>query len=44
MISAFAPDGIPEVEAGTDLVALVADAVGALEDGDLVVVSSKIVS
>ncbi|HEY8318309.1 MAG TPA: coenzyme F420-0:L-glutamate ligase [Amnibacterium sp.] len=44
MISAFAPDGIPEVEVGTDLVALVADAVGALEDGDLVVVSSKIVS
>jgi coenzyme F420-0:L-glutamate ligase len=44
MISAFAPDGIPEVEAGTDLVALVADAVGSLEDGDLVVVSSKIVS
>ena len=44
MISAFAPDGIPEVEAGSDLVALVADAVGALEDGDLVVVSSKIVS
>ncbi len=44
MISAFAPDGIPEVEVGTDLVALIADAVGALEDGDLVVVSSKIVS
>ncbi|MGN6742246.1 MAG: coenzyme F420-0:L-glutamate ligase [Amnibacterium sp.] len=44
MISAFAPDGIPEVGAGTDLVALVADAAGPLEDGDLVVVSSKIVS
>ena len=44
MISAFTPDGIPEVEVGTDLVALIADAVGALEDGDLVVVSSKIVS
>ncbi|HET6824527.1 MAG TPA: coenzyme F420-0:L-glutamate ligase, partial [Amnibacterium sp.] len=44
MISAFAPDGIPEVEPGTDIAALVADFVGALEDGDLVVVSSKIVS
>jgi coenzyme F420-0:L-glutamate ligase/coenzyme F420-1:gamma-L-glutamate ligase len=44
MISAFAPDGIPEVQPGTDLVALVADAVGPLTDGDLVVVSSKIVS
>jgi coenzyme F420-0:L-glutamate ligase/coenzyme F420-1:gamma-L-glutamate ligase len=44
MISAFAPDGIPEVEPGADLAALVADAVGELEDGDLVVVSSKIVS
>ena len=44
MISASAPDGIPEVQPGTDLVALVADAVGPLEDGDLVVVSSKIVS
>jgi coenzyme F420-0:L-glutamate ligase/coenzyme F420-1:gamma-L-glutamate ligase len=44
MISAFAPEGIPEVEAGADLAALVAAAVGDLEDGDLVVVSSKIVS
>lgn len=44
MISASAPGGIPEVQPGTDLVALVADALGSLEDGDLVVVSSKIVS
>jgi len=44
MISASAPDGIPEVTPGTDLVALVADAVGPLSDGDVVVVSSKIVS
>lgn len=44
MISVVAPDGIPEVEAGADLAALVAGAVGVLEDGDIVVVSSKVVS
>jgi coenzyme F420-0:L-glutamate ligase / coenzyme F420-1:gamma-L-glutamate ligase len=38
-------DGIGEVTAGTDLVALVADAAaGVLRDGDIVVVTSKIVS
>lgn len=37
--------GLPEVAAGDDLVALIADAAaGALVDGDIVVVTSKIVS
>jgi len=59
MSAAFAvtaPDGLPEVVAGDDLVALVAGAVGrpdsldfgsgptALADGDILVVTSKIVS
>lgn len=43
-VRCFAPDGIGEVAAGADLASLVADAVGGLEDGDVVVVSSKIVS
>ena len=38
-----APDGLPEVAAGTDLGALVAAAVE-LRDGDVVVVTSKVVS
>lgn len=43
----FPLEGIPEVEAGDDLVALLADAaglVGGLEDADVVVVAQKIVS
>lgn len=40
----WAPDGVPEVHAGDDLSAIVVAAVGALEAGDVVVVSSKIVS
>jgi coenzyme F420-0:L-glutamate ligase / coenzyme F420-1:gamma-L-glutamate ligase len=36
--------GLPEVAAGADLGALIADAVGDLRDGDIVVVTSKIVS
>jgi coenzyme F420-0:L-glutamate ligase/coenzyme F420-1:gamma-L-glutamate ligase len=36
--------GLPEVTAGADLGALIADAVGELRDGDIVVVTSKIVS
>ena len=43
----LALEGIPEVEEGDDLVALLADAAeraGGLEDGDVVVVAQKIVS
>jgi coenzyme F420-0:L-glutamate ligase/coenzyme F420-1:gamma-L-glutamate ligase len=43
----FALEGIPEVEEGDDLAALVADAAaraGGLEDGDVVVVAQKVVS
>ena len=48
-IEIFAPDGVPEVEAGADLASLVVaslarDASGPLRDGDIVVVTSKIVS
>lgn len=39
-----APDGIPEVASGDDLVALVLVAVPDLADGDIVVVASKVVS
>ncbi len=49
MISIFAPSGIGEVGPGTDLSALIvtavaADAAGPLRSGDIVVVTSKIVS
>ena len=49
MITIFAPDGIGEITAGDDLAAIVLDAVqadpqGPLPDGDIVVVTSKIVS
>jgi coenzyme F420-0:L-glutamate ligase / coenzyme F420-1:gamma-L-glutamate ligase len=41
----FAFDGIPEVRAGDDLAALLGDALeGSVEDGDILVVTSKIVS
>ncbi|GAA1700962.1 hypothetical protein GCM10009808_18400 [Microbacterium sediminicola] len=41
----WALDGIPEITAGADLVALIADAAGdTLVDGDVLVVTSKIVS
>jgi coenzyme F420-0:L-glutamate ligase/coenzyme F420-1:gamma-L-glutamate ligase len=40
----WAVEGIPEIAAGDDLPAIIADAVGALEDGDIVVVTSKVVS
>jgi hypothetical protein len=36
--------GLPEVEAGADLATLIADAEPDLADGDIVVVTSKIVS
>lgn len=42
-VEVHAPDGIGEVTEGTDLAALVADAMD-LRDGDVVVVTSKIVS
>ncbi|MET1052402.1 MAG: coenzyme F420-0:L-glutamate ligase [Mycetocola sp.] len=45
MLSIWAPDGIPEIEAGTDLTRVVADAVGTdLRDGDILLITSKIVS
>jgi coenzyme F420-0:L-glutamate ligase len=49
MISIFAPAGIGEVVAGTDLATLIlaaieADTLGPLRDGDIVVVTSKIIS
>ena len=43
-VRCWAPDGVPEVTPGTDLGALVVAAVEPLEAGDVVVVSSKIVS
>jgi coenzyme F420-0:L-glutamate ligase / coenzyme F420-1:gamma-L-glutamate ligase len=46
-LRAFALEGIPEVEAGDDLAALLAAAAeraGGLEDGDVVVVAQKVVS
>ena len=46
-LRAFALEGMPEVEAGDDLAALVAAAAeraGGLEDGDVVVVAQKVVS
>ena len=49
MITLFAPDGIGEVQPGDDLVALLGTAIdahpyGPLADGDIVVVTSKIIS
>jgi coenzyme F420-0:L-glutamate ligase/coenzyme F420-1:gamma-L-glutamate ligase len=45
MLSIWAPDGIGEIEAGNDLTAILADAVGTdLQDGDILLVTSKIVS
>ena len=45
MLQIWALEGIPEVTAGTDLVAVIAGAAGpTLQDGDIVVVTSKIVS
>jgi coenzyme F420-0:L-glutamate ligase/coenzyme F420-1:gamma-L-glutamate ligase len=45
VLQIWAIDGLPEVEEGDDLVALIAEAVGdTLRDGDILVVTSKIVS
>jgi coenzyme F420-0:L-glutamate ligase / coenzyme F420-1:gamma-L-glutamate ligase len=43
-VHALAPDGAPEVVAGDDLATLVLDLVDDLADGDVVVVTSKVVS
>lgn len=43
-VTVTAPDGLPEVRAGDDLAALVAPVVAPLVDGDIVVVTSKVVS
>jgi len=45
VLQVWALDGIPEISPGADLVALIADAAGStLRDGDILVVTSKIVS
>ena len=36
--------GLPEIMAGADLAAMIADAAGDLRDGDILVITSKIVS
>ena len=36
--------GLPEIQAGTDIAALICDAVDDLRDGDIVVITSKIIS
>lgn len=43
-LSAWAVGGIPEIVSGDDLPSLIAAAVGPLEEGDIVMVTSKIVS
>lgn len=45
MLSVWALEGIPEIGAGDDLAAIIADAAaGSLRDGDILVVTSKIAS
>jgi len=43
-LTIWAPDGLPEVTGGDDLVELLAGVLGDCRDGDVVVVTSKIVS
>ncbi|WP_407342276.1 coenzyme F420-0:L-glutamate ligase [Pengzhenrongella phosphoraccumulans] len=43
-LTIWAPDGLPEVTSGDDLVELLAGVLGDCRDGDVVVVTSKIVS
>lgn len=47
-LTIFGVPGLPEIEAGSDLAAMIAEAAGAagqaLDDGDVVVITSKIVS
>ena len=44
MLSVFALDGLPEIQPGDDLATMIGDAAGELEAGDILVVTSKIVS
>ncbi len=44
MLSVFALDGLPEIQPGDDLASLIADAAGELLAGDIIAVTSKIVS
>jgi coenzyme F420-0:L-glutamate ligase / coenzyme F420-1:gamma-L-glutamate ligase len=44
IITVTGVSGLPEITAGSDLPALIADAIGDLRDGDILVVTSKIVS
>jgi coenzyme F420-0:L-glutamate ligase/coenzyme F420-1:gamma-L-glutamate ligase len=43
-LEVWAVDGLPEIRPGDDLAALIGDAAGQLEDGDILAVTSKIVS
>ena len=44
MLQVWAVDGIPEIVAGDDLATIIGDAIGDLTDGDILVITSKIVS
>jgi len=44
VLSIWAVEGIPEIVAGDDLAAIIGDAVGELQDGDILAITSKIVS
>ena len=44
VLSAVAVEGLPEVQPGDDLPALIAGAAGAIGDGDVIVIAHKIVS
>lgn len=45
VVSVFAVDGLPEIHPGDDLAGMLGDALaGTLEDGDILVVTSKVVS
>jgi coenzyme F420-0:L-glutamate ligase/coenzyme F420-1:gamma-L-glutamate ligase len=44
VLTVWAIDGIPEIVAGDDLAVLIGDRAGTLEDGDILAVTSKIVS
>ncbi|NVM94318.1 coenzyme F420-0:L-glutamate ligase [Arthrobacter wenxiniae] len=44
MLTIFALKGIPEILQGDDLAAIIGDAVGSLLDGDIITVTSKIIS
>lgn len=43
-LTVWAPDGLPEIRTGDDLVTVMTPALAGLQDGDVVVVTSKIVS